>query len=120
VDGATYTLSFIAGVPGPSNPAYYGIVASGTSPETSSLIVNLYGSSMPLDGSVFTVNPASTSAGNTNPILGLGSKTYTAATGSVTANIVGGKVRITFTNMVFKDIADVNNTKTVSGSVTVQ
>jgi hypothetical protein len=118
INGTSYAVNFAAGVGNNTASPYYGIVANGSVPAPSSLIVNLYGSNIPTDGSTYNVSPLG-GAGNTNPILGLGTETYTARSGSVTAHIVGGKVNITFTNMEFKGISDSTVVKTVSANVTV-
>ncbi len=119
VSGTTYTLSSVMGVASTSNPAnnYYGIVASSLSP-SASLIVNLYGSATPADGSTFTVS-AFGGAGTSNPIMSADGKTYTAISGTITCNIVGGKVRISFTNMDFKNMSDATDIKSVSAMATV-
>lgn len=107
------------GVASTTNPAnnYYGIVATCLSP-TASLIVNLYGSATPADGSTFTVSAVG-GANTSNPIMSVDGKTYSATSGTITCNIVGGKVRITFTNMAYKNMSDPTDIKTVSAMATV-
>jgi hypothetical protein len=119
VGGTSYTFSAIQGVASTANPSnnYYGIVATSLSP-TASLIVNLYGSATPADGSTFTVSAVG-GAGTSNPLMSVDNKTYAATSGTITCNIVGGKVRITFTNMTFKNMADATDIQTVSAMATV-
>jgi hypothetical protein len=120
VGGTSYTFSTVAGVASTSDPNnnYYGIVANNGASPIASLIINLYGSATPADGSTFTVS-AFGGAGNTNPIMSADGKTYTAVSGTVTCNIVGGKVRISFSNISFKNITDATDIKTVSAMATV-
>jgi hypothetical protein len=119
ISGTTYTFSSVMGVASTTNPTnnYYGIFATCLSP-TASIVVNLYGSATPADGSTFTIN-AMGGAGTSNPILSADGKTYTPTSGTITCNIVDGKVRITFTNMQFKNMSDANDVVLVSAMATV-
>lgn len=83
------------------------------------MVVNMYGSPIPADGSTYTVSMFGT-AGTSNPIVSVGGKSYVASSGTVTANIVGGKVRISFPALKFQNITNATDTKMISGQATVQ
>jgi hypothetical protein len=119
VGSDTYTFSSVNGVAGTTDPtnSYYGIVASSSSP-FASLIINLYGTATPVDGTNYTVNQFG-GAGNTNPIMSVDGKSFTATSGTIICNLVGGKVRITFTDMEFKNVMDATDLRQVSATVTV-
>jgi hypothetical protein len=117
IDGTPYTLAFVNGISNASGAQYYSVTGGGTVPESFSIAVNLYGSPMPSDGSVFTVDQMG-GAGTTNPMMGLKGEAYSARTGSVTVNIVNGKVKVSFSNMVFKGMLDSTKTVTVSYTAT--
>jgi hypothetical protein len=82
--------------------------------------ITLNEGSSPTDGSTYTVSDAKT-AGTMSSVLTNSGKVYTALSGTLTFNIVGGKTRVTYTNMVYKQIGvnpPVN--VTVSAMITIQ